>query len=91
MRSKISASEHSHLTSTEHCHDIIRTCTHRSKRIKIRAKYNILHKWLKPPSIKQIVPFPGIVFEKLQGRENLGDINADGVIVIMCINNVLGK
>jgi hypothetical protein len=41
------------------------------------------------PFIKQIVPFTGIVFGKLQGREDLGDLDADGVIVIItCINNV---
>jgi hypothetical protein len=44
------------------------------------------------PFIKLIVPFTGIVFGNLQEREDLGDLKADGVIVIITyIKNVWGK
>jgi len=44
------------------------------------------------PFKKQIVPFTGIIFGKLQGREDLGDLDADWMIVIITyINNVWGE
>jgi hypothetical protein len=60
---------------------------------ELRIARNItLYQWLINPFIKQIVSFTGIVFGKLQGREDLGHLDTDGFIVIItCINNVWGK
>ena len=56
------------------------------------ARNIILYQWLISPFIKQSVPFTGIVFGKLQGRGDLRDLDADGMIVIItCINNEWGE
>lgn len=88
----MSASKHSHLMSTEHCIDVLLTYTHLRKRIKNGTKYNIISGVDKPFYKTNCLSFNGIVFGKLQGREDLGDLDADGVIVIIRrLNNIWGE